>query len=219
MTAVALPRPFDLSVDALRVVGEVGFNDWQRAGEQLFVAESSVQWYLGDWWLAGQERFAAEYRDGLERLAVTHGRLVEYGRVARVFPPRLESKALKFSAGSGEVDPVGVYRLSEVSWAHHRVLAAVVDEQERMVWLEDVLRQGWSTRQLEEELALASERVARPPVLTLRAEGDLRVRLEVNAAAAKIPPREYHALLLEEALREPRVLKAVARRLRALEAA
>lgn len=219
MTAVALPRPFDLSVDALRVVGEVGFNDWARAGEQLFVAESSVQWYLGDWWLAGQERFAGEYRDGLERLAATHDRLVDYGRVARAFPPRLASKALRSEPVQAVDDAVGVYRISEVSWMHHRVLAAVVDEQERMVWLEDVLRQGWSKRQLEEELALASQRVARPSVLTLRPEGDLRIRVEANAAAVGMAPREYALIALEEALREPRVLKAIERRRRALEAA
>lgn len=216
MTAVALPRPFDLSIDALRVVGDVGFNDWQRAGEQLFVAESGVQWYIGDWWNEGQERFAAEYREALEQLAVRHKHVLELGRVARAFPPRLESKALNVSPGS---DTEGVYRISEVSWSHHRVLAAVADEQERMAWLEDVLRQNWSKGQLEEELALAAERVTRPPVLTLRPEGELRVRVEANAAQAGVPPREYALIALEEAMREPRVLKAVARRLQALEAA
>lgn len=214
MSAIALPRPFDLSVDALRVVGDIGFNDWKRAGEQLLAVESSVQWYLGDWWLFGQEAFSDGYRDGLEVTRERYDSVVGYARVARAFPPRFQSEALK----SG-LAPTAVHRISEVPFVHHRILAAVVDEQERMIWLEDVLRQNWSARQLQEELALAAERVSRPPVLTLRAEGDLRVRLEVNAAQAGIAPREYHALLVEEALREPRVLKSIARRLERREAA
>jgi hypothetical protein len=217
VTTVALPPQFDLSVDALRVVGEVGFNDWQRAGDQLFKVESSVMWYLGDWWLEGVKRFGTDYRDGLERIAQQHETVLKYARVSRAFPPRLESRALTSDTYPG----LEVHRISEVPWRHHYVLASISDEQERMAWLEDVLRQNWSQRQLEDELSKASDRVSRPAPLTFRPEGDLRIRVEANAAAIGMAPREYALIALEEALREPRVLKAIERRLqrRGLEAA
>lgn len=209
--AVALPRPFDLTVDALHVVGDVSFNDWRRAGEQLFAAESSVMWYLGDWWLAGVERFGGEYRDALDAVQRRRDTVVRYARVCRAFPPRSESRSLR----SDTYPDLDVHRISEVGWRHHAALAAVVDDAERMAWLQDVVRQNWTEQQLLEELARTARRVSRPSPLTLRPEGELRVRVEANAAQAGVPPRDYALIALELAMREPRVLKAITKTIQA----
>lgn len=199
LPAVDLPAQIEVSSDTLWVDGHLHFNAWREAVRGLLAVESGVQWYLGDLWLAGQERFGLDYIPALDELALRFPQIVDYGRVARAFPPRSESEGL--SSGPGRSVATGVYRVEGVSWSHHRVCAGIADEQERMAWVEDVLRQNWSKRQLEAEIAASYARDhARAPSewsFTLRAAGDVASRCQARADALGIDPKQLALAVLD----------------------
>lgn len=176
------PDLIDAKVDTLAIDPGISFNDWRRYGETLFAAEGALQWYLGDWWNFGQDAFAMDYHAGIVEISHAHSTVLEFGRVARAFPPRRLSQV--------------AYRISEVSWSHHQQLASIKDPEERMAWLEDVLRKGWSRAQLRDELA-------RENVVSQRSASALSVRIvqshyDVAVRAAAIEEMDPKDWVLEQ---------------------
>lgn len=177
----------DFRVDTALVDESIGFNEWARAVEDCLEAESRSQWYLGDLWNFGRDRFAKDYHAGMERLALQHGTLVQYARVARIFPPRRTHDRYA--------------RLDGVSFSHHVVAATIVDPEERIGWLEDAALHKWSARKLVEEIQNAGRGGLPPvkqPALPYRAVGEL-YDLAMRASKARgLEPRDW----VEQAIRE-----------------
>ena len=126
----------------LEIGDSLSFNDWKRLGEQLLTMRERGSWSIGDWWAFGQ-RFGRDYAAGVAELessdrSYSPATLREYARVAVAFPLREEGAV--------------AYRMPEkLSFAHHHVLS-MPDPGERMRWLDEATRQGWSVAVLREEL-------------------------------------------------------------------
>lgn len=145
-------------------------------GEALLEHESRLQFELGDWWLFFKKTFHKE-TGILAELRESNRRLDEYARVSEAFPRHTGG----FSLG----------RIEGLSWSHHRACAGIKDEQERMAWLEDALRQGWSSNKLEQELAAVSEEEHKPRQLSLRAVGELYDLANQEATSHGLDPAEW----------------------------
>jgi hypothetical protein len=172
----------DAKVDTLEIDASITFNDWRRYGERLLGSGDTLAWYIGDWWNFGQDAFAMDYHDALANIVADRATVLECARVARAFPPRR----------AGET----AHRISEITFACHQVLASVKDPEERMAWLEDVLRQGWTHRDLRRELQNANLVERRlPDALSVKLVDD-HYRLAVAAAESRgMDPKDW---LLEQ---------------------
>lgn len=198
MSEVALPNlPMQARVvgDALEVEASISFNTWRALGERLCATESVTQWWLGDWWLIGRDRFGLDYIPALDQISARYPTLVGYARVARAFPQRSESEGL-----SSDARP-SAYRVQGVSFVHHRICSGIPDDETRMAWIGDVLRHGWSSRQLEAELAawIASSRPAmvRERPLAIRATGEIALRCQVRADALGVDVKDLALAVLD----------------------
>lgn len=153
------------------------FNEWRRLGERLVRMGESTQWWIGDWLNYG-ERYRRDYRQAMEELDRAYGTLRNLAYVAAKVPPEI--------------------RHPELSWSCHRAVTSLGPEEQR-VWLDEALRQGWTTRELEQ--ALAAGKPGRPPALTLRAVGELHELCTRAAERAGLDPATWAAAALERAAR------------------
>lgn len=163
---------------SLEITRELRFNEWRRLGEQFTGVHERAAWVLGDWRMYG-DRFEGDYGDGLAQVDRTNRSLNQHAQVARTFAPHERSSTL--------------------SWSHHLVLArGVRDHRERLRWLSDAERGGWSVRELEERLAGGKAfSSSRPPALQLRPVGAVVERFEQRAKALHVTPRDLALEVLE----------------------
>lgn len=106
------------------------FDEWVGFGELLRHMERSVMWWLGDWWRYGERA----YGEASSQAAPT-GYSAETCRNAAWVAERIEP----------------VRRLTDLTFEHHRAVAAL-DAAEADVLLDKAASDGWSTRDLRQEV-------------------------------------------------------------------
>lgn len=191
---------------SLQFERDVGFNDWRRLGEQIVATVERAAWAIGDWRVYG-DRWDTDGEDGKRDALAAIDRADEtirqYARVSRVFP-------------DGERSP-------KLSWWHHHVASAVKDHRERLRWLSEAERHGWSVRDLRDRISegrIEESSGGRPPALSVRATGDFVGRFEARALALGVPAKDLALEVLELAsqLADPLAVLEAAGAHRAVEA-
>lgn len=136
-TVMAPPRrltklaPVGVAADALRQVKfdfaatalapRQGFKptyaEWEACGDWLRSVDGAVQWWIGDWLRMGEELFGEEHAQALDLDTSWDQRTLEQMRWVS--------------------DKVSVaVRRGDLSWAHHREVAALETPQAQKDWLE-----------------------------------------------------------------------------------
>ena len=123
-----------------RLPDELTQEQWRAAGELLTRVEQSKQWWLGDWWNAGQEKEWGDGKAACEQLEIDYGTARNCGEVCKTFQLSRRRDNLTFT--------------------HHTEVSAIDDPgvQDRMLdWCEEPISQGnraRSTRELREQVRL-----------------------------------------------------------------
>jgi hypothetical protein len=115
----------------LRFAGQLTFQSWERAGEQIARIVSSSAWCLGDWIIVGQSRFADRYKQVIEAVGLDYQTIRNYAWVARRFELSRRRDTLSFQ--------------------HHAEVAAL-PPAEQDYWLDRAEDRDWSRNRLREEL-------------------------------------------------------------------
>ena len=114
----------------------VSFDEWMKVGRTLSDMANSTPWWVGDWLLAGEQKFGEMASQGLT-LWPSYGSyqsLANMRRVASCYPPDT--------------------RIGGLSWTHHRY-AASLDQPGRNGLLLKARSEEWTSRQLQIEVAKA----------------------------------------------------------------
>lgn len=116
---------------AYRLAPDATFDEWAEHGRAIMHAARAVQWLLGDWLNAGEDRFGEDYAQAVELTGLSERTLLVAAWVARSVPPEA--------------------RRPNLPWTHHRVVAAL-PPSERDALLERCENEGWSERELRNQL-------------------------------------------------------------------
>lgn len=117
---------------------------WRTILGRILRLSDSSAWWIGDALAYGEWRYGEKYRDVLEALELNYDRARDYAYVAGNVPPAV--------------------RLAELSFYHHRAVAKLVPSEQE-TWLARARDEGWSVKQLREQLAREPEPAGRPAVL------------------------------------------------------
>ena len=135
MTKADTVTPFHFEPASLSPVGQPSFDDWAAVGEQLRVMRDHTPWWLGDWYLYGEQRYGEmatqEAREELER---------ETG--SKYNTPRV-------AAWVASQYPVAA-RVTGLSFRHHQEVAAL-EPPIRSELLSRARDEDWTLRQLRRE--------------------------------------------------------------------
>jgi len=125
---------FEYTDVAFLVTGSPSMEEWVREGEVILKMRRSWRWWLGDWLLAGEDRYGDLSHQGISE-AWSPQTLSNCGWVASRFSP--------------------ARRREDLSWSHHQEVAKYSkEEQDR--WLDLAAQEGWTRARLRRELKLAN---------------------------------------------------------------
>jgi hypothetical protein len=164
----------------LDIPKDQSFDDWVDTGRRLCASSQVINWYIGDWWAAGQHRYGARAKVAAEGLFGKEFQgLMDVASVCRAFPTSRRREALTFT--------------------HHREVAALPPEEADtlLVRAED---ERLSTRELRKEVL--RHRLARGDFLPRDDDDPEHTELLAIARAwnrARIGVRQEFAELVEEA--------------------
>lgn len=161
------PLPALLDSGALTLTGlqlddpDMAFERYEAIGRFLGALGDAAKWAIGDWLLFGEKVYGERYAQAALATGRSEGTLQDYLRVAlRVARRR---------------------RREDLSWWHHRVVAGLEPADQRN-WLERAAANGWTTRDLGEQVS-ADSRGAPDPPTTLPAPPSVLTREEMRAAS------------------------------------
>lgn len=127
---------------SLTIAPDVTFDQWVDVGRPILNAATYSPWYIGDWLLYAEQRWATN-ETGDE---ITAERARIRRAVADVANVDLESlRAYRWVAGN--IAPTR--RRAGVSWSHHQQVAALAPEVADPL-LEQAETEGWSMRELRQ---------------------------------------------------------------------
>lgn len=118
----------------------LSFVKWQEAGVMLGAVSRSMQWWVADWVLWGEDTYGEKYTQALEATGKDEKTLLVWTRVAKAVPVERRREELTFS--------------------HHEAVSGL-DADEQSYWLQkaidgDTLPNGekevWSSRRLRAEI-------------------------------------------------------------------
>jgi len=152
----AAPTKIMTTPVGLTFPAEVTYESWERAGRQIATIVSSSAWYLGDWLVYGQDRYADRYRRAVDTAGLDYQTLRNYAWVARSFASWRRRRGLSFQ--------------------HHAEVASLPSEEQDR-WLDAAERDRWSRNVLRRELQRSRSGPAAPqqPVLPKVSVGADRV--------------------------------------------
>ena len=131
-----------ISEQRLDLPDDVSESEWEQVGRGLGRMDSASNWWLGDWYAAG-ERHEFKRRERAEEITgCKRSRIGEAYRVSKV-----------------------ATRVATLSWDHHRIVVAKMDAESQTAWLARADAEKMTTRQLKDAIrdAAARERVAEVP--------------------------------------------------------
>jgi len=132
----------------------IPFDTWRRMGSQIARMADSSAWYLGDWLAYGEYQYSERYRRAVDVVGLNYQTLRNYVWIARRFPLSRRRDKLTFN--------------------HHVEVAKLTDEEQDK-WFDRAIEQGWSVRQLRQNLKeegeaengkISREQTALPPIKT-----------------------------------------------------
>jgi hypothetical protein len=120
-TPTSLTLPSDLSQD-----------EWTDIGAELLKAEKSTQWWIGDWWCYGEQKYGErKAKAAAKSWPYAFGTLMNYGSVAGKVAPSLRNEALSFN---------------------HHVAVAPLEPRQQKFWLDRAVKGGWSVAKLRQKI-------------------------------------------------------------------
>lgn len=125
---IDLERSGALTKTGLVIPPTITLERYEALGHLLGEMHQVVQWAIGDWLNAGEHLFNDEWSHVSESLGIGEDARMQYQRVARQIP--IER------------------RRPELSFSHHRCVAAMKDERRRDELLEQAVVKGWSVVEL-----------------------------------------------------------------------
>ena len=105
MSTLIVPKGFACEASQLTITGKPTYSQWEACGETLRKIEGAVQWWIGDWLNYGEHAYGEKYAQ-----AVTASEVDTWRHYAWV---------------ADHVD--SWIRIHDVSWTHHRQVAAFHD--------------------------------------------------------------------------------------------
>lgn len=124
-TATQLATTGQWTRTSLNLPAQMSFDEWLGVGAQLNEMEQSVQWWVGDWLLFGEETFAEKLGKAAELTGYSIDRLKEARRVAAAFPVTSRSDKL--------------------GWTHYKAAVQLPAEQ-RVQVIRQAEAEGWTSR-------------------------------------------------------------------------
>ncbi|MFE7312950.1 LmbU family transcriptional regulator [Streptomyces sp. NPDC057555] len=144
---------------ALELPSGMSLDDWQRIGNQLYVAADSSAWWLGDWLIYGRSAYPDRYQRAVEETRLDYQTLRNYAWVARRFSP--------------------LRRRTGLSFQHHAELASL-PENEQEYWLDRAERLNWSRNFLRGRVRAARQGQADEP--GAQDTDSISMRIQVNVS-------------------------------------
>ncbi|MEW1657053.1 MULTISPECIES: LmbU family transcriptional regulator [unclassified Streptomyces] len=144
---------------ALELPSGMSLDDWQRIGNQLYVAADSSAWWLGDWLIYGRSAYPDRYQRAVEETRLDYQTLRNYAWVARRFSP--------------------LRRRTGLSFQHHAELASL-PENEQEYWLDRAERLNWSRNFLRGRVRAARQGQADEP--GVQDTDSISMRIQVNVS-------------------------------------
>jgi hypothetical protein len=89
----------------LELPENLSFDEWQGLGERLKGVERSLMWWIGDWLRYGERKYGEMYAQAIDATDKSYQTIAD----------------AKWVAGQFEISD----RSENLSWTHHRVLAAL----------------------------------------------------------------------------------------------
>jgi hypothetical protein len=129
---------------SLQISDDLSSDDWELLGRQLTEVGDSMAWWVGDWLVQGGKRYGETYDKAVALLPLEQATLENY----------------KYIAGAFESS-----RRRELSWGHHRVVAAFGPEAAD-TWLQLAEEGGWSMRELRAQIRESLQRDLVPSTIT-----------------------------------------------------
>lgn len=123
---------FVLTPVGLIVPDQPSPDDWMTLGHILKRIEGSLQWLIGDWCVAGERIYGVTYEQIAAEFGYEKQTLWTYAWVARQVKRSI--------------------RIDQLSFSHHRLVAALEAEADQRAWLEKAAAEGWSLVKLRREL-------------------------------------------------------------------
>jgi hypothetical protein len=159
------------------------FEEWKAMGEKLGAEANVSVWKLADWMFHGEWEYGQRYREALNVTGLDYETLRSYATVAGRFGLERRRKGLSF--------------------AHHAQLT-IFDDDTQDALLDRAAKEGWSAKQLREEvLALREPKPVSAVVLVTRRLSfapDLDERVAAVATREGLKPEEWIARVVTEAL-------------------
>lgn len=131
---LSLPHNAQIALTGLIISSEIERNQWEQIGAKLGKMSTGVQWALGDWIAFGERRFK------LSKSAVT--------KIAKKVGYTFDS-LMNLASVSRKVDRS--LRNERLSYSHH-VAVAALEQKEQEQFLSKAAQEGWSIKQLREEI-------------------------------------------------------------------
>lgn len=160
------------------------FAEWQRIGRQISIISDASGWWLGDWLVFGETRYADRYRRAVAETSLDYQTLRNYAWVAR-----------KFTLGR---------RRAKLSLQHHAEVAAL-PRGEQDIWLDRAERFTWSKAELRRQLKQRGNGSRAKPavdaVVRLAVTGDRQQRWEAAASLANVGLIDWMTEVLDRAAR------------------
>ena len=107
------------------------YNQWENIGRFLKTIEGSVQFWLGDWLLFGENKYGEMYSQALDATELDYQTLAD----------------VKYTASKVEIS----CRNENLSFSHHKAVAPLPPEEQEY-WLDKAESEGLTRRELRQEI-------------------------------------------------------------------
>lgn len=138
----ALAIPGVITPTSLSLPEDLEYDSWVVIGDTLKRMEKSVQWWIGDWLRFGERKYGEMYSQALEATGLEYGTLANAKYVAE----KIESS----------------FRNENLSFTHHYHVASLPPDK-RDELLDEAVDNGWSVRELRQEVKWAKYVSQRTP--------------------------------------------------------
>lgn len=96
---------YEVKATTLAMSPKLSYERWEALGATLATFAKGIQWYVGDWLIYGEIRFADRYTQAMDSTGMEYQTLANWTHVARCVPP--------------------IVRRPELSWSHHAEVASL----------------------------------------------------------------------------------------------
>ena len=142
---IAIPRGY--TAVALKLPGNLSFDEWEAIGTKLQAASAAVHWWLGDWWAFGDAKYGE--------------------RAAQAMDPEFPWAFQTCRDAAWVSRAIETSRRRDVlSWSHHREVAALEPKDQDHL-LDQAIAEDWSRSELRRAVHRfrANYRPVSPPPL------------------------------------------------------